>query len=91
MGRGSKKSTEPTEKRTRMEEEDGNDGADVIEMEEGTEGQSQKLEDGLAFWVASKTITFKVNELESFLKKTLLSAGFTVEECSVSEQHVFII
>ena len=50
------------------------------------DAEAQKLEDGLSFWVASKTIQFKLDELELFLKKTMLAAGFSVEECSVSIQ-----
>ena len=48
-----------------------------------------KLEDGLSFWVASRTIGFKVTELEVFVKKAMLSAGFSVEECSVSVSYLW--
>ena len=48
------------------------------------QGDSGKMEDGLSFWVASKTVSFKLDELEMFLKKAMLAAGFLVEECSVS-------
>ena len=88
MGTGPTKSSKPSQKKTRREGEDvGDDGDEDNGIAEGAEGQqaSEKLEDGLSFWVASKTISFKVDEFESLLKKTMLSAGFTVEECSVSE------
>ena len=89
MGRGTRKAGEPSQKKTRLEEEEDDGGDDAVVETEGQE-KSEKLEDGLAFWVASKTISFQVNELESYLKKAMLTAGFTVEECSVSQELLVI-
>ena len=45
--------------------------------------ESEKMEDGLAFWIATRTMAFQMCELEAHLKKILISAGFSVEECYV--------
>ena len=47
------------------------------------ETETLKVEDGLAFWVATKTMNFKMCDMEVNLKKVLVSAGFSIEECSV--------
>ena len=48
------------------------------------EGQDDRKYDGLSFWVASKTVSVKLSDLETEMKKVFLSAGFSIEECSVS-------
>ena len=81
MSRGSKKkarleaatSVPPEENPT---EEAGGDG--------NAEEQGERLYDGLSFWLASKTVSVKLNDLETEMKKVFLSAGFSIEECSVS-------
>ena len=61
-------------------EEAGGDGR----AEEPAEEQGERLYDGLSFWLASKTVSVKLNDLETEMKKVFLSAGFSIEECSVS-------
>ena len=54
------------------------------EVQDATDGPgTPKVEDGLAFWVASKTMNFRMCDMEVNLKKVLISAGFSIEECSV--------
>ena len=62
----------------------GQQPAQNVVPEQQGDNDSSKMEDGLSFWVASKTVSFKLDELEMFLKKAMLAAGFSVEECSVS-------
>lgn len=47
------------------------------------ETETLKVEDGLAFWVATKTMNFRMADMEVNLKKIMVSAGFSIEECSV--------
>ena len=54
------------------------------EVQDATDGpETPKIEDGLAFWVATKTMNFRMCDMEVKLKKVLISAGFSIEECSV--------
>ena len=54
------------------------------EVQDGADGpETPKVEDGLVFWVATKTINFRMCDMEVNLKKVLISAGFSIEECSV--------
>ena len=59
----------------------GAGGAGATNAENSEEGN---LMDGLSFWVASTTASVNVASLESSLKKMFLTAGFSIEDCSVS-------
>ena len=56
-------------------------------IEPSEDSSNEILLDGLAFWLATKSIAFKLPELESTLKQILHNAGFSTEECSVSHFH----
>ena len=54
------------------------------------EDQGDRLYDGLSFWLASRTVSVKLSDLETEMKKVFLAAGFSIEECSVSHSGVLL-
>ena len=82
MGKGSKKS----QKKPRTETEEGQEGSSTTADPENPEGEEtdERLYDGLSFWIASKTVSVRMSNLETDLKRMFLDSGFTIEECSVS-------
>ena len=80
MGKGSK------QKKARIETEEGQEGSSTPADPANPEGEEtdDRLYDGLSFWIASKTVSVRMSNLETDLKRLLLDSGFSIEECSVS-------
>ena len=81
MGRANRKS----QKKPRTETEEGQEGSSTVDAEnpEG-EDTDDRLYDGLSFWIASKTVSVRMSNLETDVKRMFLDSGFSIEECSVS-------
>ena len=82
MGRGTQKKARVEAATSATPENSTTEGEGDAEGE--GEGQDDRKYDGLSFWVASKTVSVKLSDLETEMKKVFLSAGFSIEECSVS-------
>ena len=84
MGKGSK------QKKARIETEEGQEGSSTPADPANPEGEEtdDRLYDGLSFWIASKTVSVRMSNLETDLKRLLLDSGFSIEECSVSIQSM---
>ena len=82
-----------TKKRARSDDSESREIEDQDEAPveaEQVDGGTGTPQDGLAFWVATKTMAFKMGEVEIMLKTILHNAGFSTEECSVRYNFSFI-
>ena len=87
MARESKKKARLDAASSAPSEADGNSTSESSGAAAGegrSEEQGDRLYDGLSFWLASQTVSVKLNNLEMEMKKVFLAAGFSIEECSVS-------